>query len=181
MGYVVLNMRKLTEALIGDTLHPVGTTVEPFSGFASPKAMVFAGIFPANAAEFDKLRISIERLMLNDRSVVVQRETSVSLGQGFRLGFLGTLHLDVFKQRLLEEYHADIIQSHPNVPYRVVMEDGTIKHVHSPMDMPDHMTNVAEIQEPMIVATLIFPVEYIGPVVKLCGVCLTTLFPFYYV
>ncbi|KAL1755965.1 P-loop containing nucleoside triphosphate hydrolase protein, partial [Schizophyllum commune] len=109
VGYIACNMKESAEAHIGDTLHRVGAPVDPMPGFRPAKAMVFAGVFPIDNADFPKLEESIRRLTLTDRSIAVQRESSSALGQGCRLGFLGTLHMDVFRQRLEDEYDASVI------------------------------------------------------------------------
>ncbi|KAG6855958.1 Translation factor guf1 mitochondrial [Tephrocybe sp. NHM501043] len=134
VGYIACNMKESSEAHIGDTMHRVGVPVEPLPGFQPAKAMVsfglhpmmhfidkyqvFAGVFPVDSNDFPKLEESIKRLTLTDRSVTVQRESSSALGQGCRLGFLGTLHMDVFRQRLEDEYDANIIITAPTVPYK---------------------------------------------------------------
>lgn len=133
VGYLVLNMKNAREARVGDTFHALDAIVDPLPGFEPCKSMVFAGLYPFDSSEFEKLSDAIERLTLNDASVFVHRETSHALGilhhtksisfnppsgQGFRLGFLGMLHLDVFRQRLRQEYQADVIVTAPSVPYR---------------------------------------------------------------
>lgn len=139
-------------------------------GFKPAKAMVYAGIYPIDSNDFPKLEESIKRLTLTDRSVEVTRESSTALGQGCRLGFLGTLHMDVFRQRLEDEYDANIIITAPTVPYKVVYWDRTVT-VSNPTDFPD-VTDVAarvrEIQEPIVKASIISPQEYLGDMMDLC-------------
>jgi len=170
VGYIACNMRQSSEAHIGDTLHRVGDPVEPMPGFQPAKAMVFAGIYPVESNDFPKLEESIKRLTLTDRSVAVQRESSTALGQGYRLGFLGSLHMDVFRQRLEDEYDANIIVTAPTVPYKVVYRDRTVM-VSNPTDFPDVVdtsAHVRQVQEPIVKASIIVPEEYLGEMMDLC-------------
>ncbi|KAJ3744931.1 P-loop containing nucleoside triphosphate hydrolase protein [Lentinula detonsa] len=171
VGYIACNMKESSEAHIGDTLHRVGEPVPPMPGFKPSKAMVYAGIFPVDSSDFPKLEESIKRLTLTDRSVAFQRESSSALGQGTRLGFLGTLHMDVFRQRLEDEYDANIIITAPTVPYKIIYTDGTHKFVSNPTEFPDmseSTTKVREIQEPVVKASIIVPEEYFGDMMELC-------------
>ncbi|KAF9469277.1 translation factor GUF1, mitochondrial [Collybia nuda] len=170
VGYIACNMKESSEAHIGDTLHRVGQPVEPMPGFQPAKAMVFAGVFPVDSSDFPKLEESIKRLTLTDRSVTVQRESSSALGQGCRLGFLGTLHMDVFRQRLEDEYDANIIITAPTVPYKVIYRDREV-FVSNPTEFPetsDTASRVKEIQEPVVKASIIVPEEYFGDMMELC-------------
>ncbi|RHZ50838.1 hypothetical protein Glove_490g45 [Diversispora epigaea] len=172
VGYAILSMKVAAEAHIGDTFYHYKCPVEPLPGFEPAKPMVFAGIFPVDANEFNKLDESIKKLTLNDASVSVQKETSMALGQGWRIGFLGTLHMDVFQQRLEEEYDASVIVTQPTVPYKIVYRDGKSKFVRNPSEFPDpdEMSyNVVELQEPMVMATIILPNDYMGVIMDLCG------------
>jgi len=133
--------------------------------------MVFAGIFPVDSNDFTKLEESIKRLTLTDRSVTIQRESSTALGQGCRLGFLGTLHMDVFRQRLEDEYDASVIITAPTVPYMIVQK-GKSKIISNPTDFPEASEvsmRTAEVQEPMVNATIIVPQEYLGDMMDLCS------------
>ncbi|ESK88048.1 gtp-binding protein [Moniliophthora roreri MCA 2997] len=171
VGYIACNMKESSEAHIGDTLHHVGEPVEPMPGFKPSKAMVYAGVFPINSSDFPKMEESIKRLTLTDQSVTVQRESSTALGQGARLGFLGTLHMDVFRQRLEDEYDANIIITAPTVPYKLVYRDGKEKYVSNPTEFPDAgdpASKVKEIQEPIVKASIIVPEEYFGEMMDLC-------------
>ncbi|KAG7092701.1 Translation factor guf1 mitochondrial, variant 2 [Marasmius oreades] len=171
VGYIACNMKESSEAHIGDTLHRVGDAVEPMPGFKSSKAMVFAGVFPVNSNDFPKLEESIKRLTLTDRSVTVQGESSSALGQGSRLGFLGTLHMDVFRQRLEDEYDANIIITAPTVPYKVIYKDNKEAYISNPTEFPDASdpsSKVKEIQEPIVRASIIVPAEYFGEMMDLC-------------
>ncbi|KAF7322622.1 Translation factor GUF1, mitochondrial [Mycena chlorophos] len=170
VGYIACNMKESSEAHIGDTLHRAGVSVDPMPGFKPAKAMVYAGIFPVDSADFPKLEESIKRLVLTDRSVTLQRESSTALGQGVRLGFLGTLHMDVFRQRLEDEHDANIIVTAPTVPYKVVYRDKEV-FVSNPTEFPDAVeaaSKVKEIQEPVVRASIIMPEEYFGEMMDLC-------------
>ncbi|KAJ8079104.1 Translation factor guf1 mitochondrial [Marasmius tenuissimus] len=170
VGYIACNMKESSEAHIGDTLYRVGEPVEPMPGFKPSKAMVFAGVFPVNSNDFPKLEESIKRLTLTDRSVTVQRESSSALGQGSRLGFLGTLHMDVFRQRLEDEYDANIIITAPTVPFKVIYRDKEV-FISNPTEFPDASdpsSKVKEIQEPVVKASIIVPEEYFGEMMDLC-------------
>ncbi|KAG2173420.1 hypothetical protein INT44_008772 [Umbelopsis vinacea] len=172
VGYIICGMKSASEAHIGDTFHHLKSKVEPLPGFEAAKSMVFAGIFPVDTTDFQKLDESIKKLTLNDASVSVHKETSNALGQGWRLGFLGTLHMDVFRQRLEEEYEANVIVTQPTVPYKVVFRNGDEKIVRNPSDFPsidEVSTKVLNLQEPMVLATMIFPEEYMGQMMDLCG------------
>ncbi|KAI8376501.1 P-loop containing nucleoside triphosphate hydrolase protein [Radiomyces spectabilis] len=172
VGYVVCGMKHASEAHIGDTFYHVNQKVEVLPGFQPAQSMVFAGIFPVDTNDFRKLDENIKKLTLNDASVSVHKETSNALGQGWRLGFLGTLHMDVFRQRLENEYEANIIVTQPTVPYRVVFKDGTTRIVRNPSDFPDseeRAFKVSRLEEPMVLATMIFPEEYMGKMIELCG------------
>ncbi|KAJ7632858.1 P-loop containing nucleoside triphosphate hydrolase protein [Roridomyces roridus] len=170
VGFIACNMKESSEAHIGDTLHRPGTTVEPMPGFKPAKAMVYAGIFPVDTSDFPKLEESIKRLALTDRSVTIQRESSTALGQGCRLGFLGTLHMDVFRQRLEDEYDANIIITAPTVPYKIVYKDREV-YVSNPTEFPDASemaSKVIEVQEPVVKASIIVPEDYFGDMMDLC-------------
>lgn len=175
VGYVYFNpsMRKSNEAKIGDTYTRVGfqKQVEPLPGFEEPKPMVFVAAFPVDQSEFEHLEDSINQLLLNDRSVTVQKESSLALGAGFRLGFLGTLHCSVFEDRLRQEHGASIIITPPTVPFKVLYKTGKEAVITNPADFPDSdetRKNVAELREPYVLATLTFPDEYLGKVMELC-------------
>ncbi|KXS10010.1 translation factor GUF1-like protein, mitochondrial [Gonapodya prolifera JEL478] len=171
VGYLILGMKSSHEARVGDTFYHHGQDVDVLPGFQPAKSMLFAGVYPVDSTEFEKLSEAINRLTLNDSSVSVARETSAALGQGFRLGFLGTLHMDVFRQRLEEEYGATAILSSPVVPYKIIRKGGSEQIINNPAAFPDHSerANVDDIQEPMVRATLIFPEEYLGEMMQLCG------------
>ncbi|WVQ84435.1 GTP-binding protein LepA [Cryptococcus sp. DSM 104549] len=172
VGYIVCSMKNSEEAFIGDTVCWADKPVEPLPGFKPMKAMVYAGIFPIDSADFPKLEEAIERLTLNDRSVSIQRESSAALSQGYRLGFLGTLHMDVFRQRLEDEYDSEVIVTAPTVPYKVVYHDGREEYISNPVEFPevqDPKSRVVRVEEPMINATIFVPSEYIGAMMDLCA------------
>lgn len=168
VGYIITGMKTVKEARVGDTLYHTKQTVVPFPGFKPSKPMVFAGIYPIDNTEFDLLRDAIEKLTLNDASVTVEKKTSVALGLGFRCGFLGLLHMDVFKQRLEQEYNILAIVTAPTVLYKVKLKyTNEMMDIESPSDFPDPQ-KIEEIYEPVIDATIIAPKQYLGNILKLC-------------
>ncbi|RAK72832.1 DNA-directed RNA polymerase III core subunit RPO31 [Aspergillus fijiensis CBS 313.89] len=175
VGYIYFNpgMKRSKEAKIGDTYTKVGSEklVEPLPGFEEPKSMVFVAAYPVDADHFEHLEDSINQLMLNDRSITVQKESSEALGAGFRLGFLGTLHCSVFEDRLRQEHGASIIITPPSVPVKIVYKDGREEIISNPAKFPDDESaraKVLEFHEPYVTATLTFPDEYLGKVIELC-------------
>ncbi|KMZ73234.1 hypothetical protein ZOSMA_150G00370 [Zostera marina] len=170
VGYVVSGMRSTKEARVGDTLSHAHTLVEPLPGFKSAKHMVFSGLYPSDGSDFDALNHAIERLTCNDASVSVTKETSMALGIGFRCGFLGLLHMDVFHQRLEQEYGAQIISTIPTVPYEFEYSDGSKVRVQNPSELSSSPSKrVTECWEPSVIATIITPSEYVGAVITLCS------------
>jgi elongation factor 4 len=167
VGYVICGMKTVKEARIGDTLYHTKKPVEPFPGFKPAQPMVFAGIYPVENVEFDLLRDAIEKLTLNDASVSVEKTSSTALGLGFQCGFLGLLHMDVFKQRLEQEYGLSIIITAPSVLFKVTKTDGTKITIANPAEFPDRQ-NIESIEEPIINATIIVPKQYIGNIITLC-------------
>lgn len=167
VGYLITGMKTVKEAQVGDTIHAYKKKVEPFPGFRPAKPMVFAGIFPVDTNDFTELSDAIEKLTLNDASVTVTKTSSPALGLGFVCGFLGLLHMDVFKQRLEQEYDLSVIATAPSVLYKIDLKDGTKAQVETPSDFPDP-SKIETIYEPMINATIIVPKEYLGNMIKLC-------------
>lgn len=168
VGYLITGMKTVREARVGDTLYHSRYPVKPFPGFKPAKPVVFAGIFPVDASEFELLRDAIEKLTLNDASVTVEKKSSPALGLGFRCGFLGLLHMDVFKQRLEQEYNVTVIATAPSVLFKVKMEHtGETIDVETPSDFPDP-SQISEIYEPIITATIIVPKAYLGNIMTLC-------------
>jgi elongation factor 4 len=175
VGYIYFNpgMKKSQEALSGDTYTTVGSEhlVEPYPGFEEPKSMVFVAAFPVDQGDYSHLEDSINQIVLNDRSVTLQKESSDALGAGWRLGFLGTLHCSVFEDRLRQEHGASIIITPPTVPFKVIWKDGREEIIQNPAEFPDTDSQgqrVAELQEPYVSATITLPEEYLGKVIELC-------------
>ncbi|MCX5923101.1 MAG: translation elongation factor 4 [Candidatus Dependentiae bacterium] len=168
VGYIITGMKTAKEARIGDTVSHAKTSVTPFPGFKSAKSMVFAGIYPVDSTEFELLADAIEKLTLNDASVNVEKKTSTALGLGFRCGFLGLLHMDVFKQRLEQEYNLSIIATAPSVLYYIdLRHEGGRLSIENPADFPDP-SRIEQILEPMLNGTIIVPKQYLGNIMSLC-------------
>ncbi|KAK3740977.1 hypothetical protein RRG08_005668 [Elysia crispata] len=175
VGYAMMNMRNTDEAKIGDTFFHENKRVEPLPGFKDATPMVFAGMFPTDQSEFPQMRNAIEKLTLNDRSVQISVDNSPALGQGYRLGFLGLLHMDVFNQRLEQEFDASVIMTAPNVAYKMkIIGEKNLKQwgsesitVLNPCLMPDPAI-ITEYHEPMVDGTIITPVDYLDNITLLC-------------
>jgi GTP-binding protein LepA len=140
---------------------------EPLLGFKEIKPQVFAGLYPVESNQYDSLRTALEKLQLNDSSLQFETETSQALGFGFRCGFLGLLHMDIVQERLEREYDMDLITTAPTVVYQIVMRDGEVIEIDNPSKMPD-LSNIEEIREPIITATILVPESYVGAVITLC-------------
>ena len=167
VGYIVGSVKDVRDTRVGDTITLAkNPAVEAISGFREVKPMVFSGVFPTNSDEFEDLRSSLDKLRLNDASLTYEPETSVALGFGFRVGFLGLLHMEIVQERLDREFNLDIITTVPNVKYEVQSGDKVIS-VHNPSNMPD-AGDVDQISEPYVKAEIITPTEYIGGLMKLC-------------
>ncbi|MDP9057163.1 MAG: translation elongation factor 4, partial [Pseudomonadota bacterium] len=168
IGFITAQIKDVAQARVGDTITTVkGGAKDALPGFKEVQPVVFCGLFPTDAADFEKLRESISRLRLNDASFSFEMESSAALGFGFRCGFLGLLHLEIIQERLTREYDLDLITTAPSVVYRLLMNDGSIVELHNPSDMPDP-TRIAEMEEPWIKATIYTPDEYLGSILKLC-------------
>lgn len=167
VGYLIAGMKTVKEACIGDTFYHTKQPVKPLPGFKPAKPMVFAGIYPLDTSEFDQVRDAIEKLTLNDPSVHVEKESSIALGLGFRCGFLGLLHMDVFKQRLEQEYNVSIIVTSPTVLYKVLLTDGEEMIIENPSKFPDQV-KIEQVFEPVVKATIITPKDYLGNIMTLC-------------
>ncbi|GAB4264784.1 MAG: translation elongation factor 4 [Pararhodobacter sp.] len=162
------SIKQVRDTRVGDTITSEKKGCEtPLPGFKPAQPVVFCGLFPVDANDFDDLRDAIEKLQLNDASFSSEMETSAALGFGFRCGFLGLLHLEVIRDRLEREYDLDLITTAPSVVYKIHMRDGTIQELHNPADMPD-LSLVDHLEEPRIKATIMVPDEYLGDVLKLC-------------
>ncbi|KAG8366833.1 hypothetical protein BUALT_Bualt16G0009000 [Buddleja alternifolia] len=168
VGYVVCGMHSTQEARVGDTLYQRRSTIEPLPGFKPVKHMVFSGLYPADGTSMSELEHAIEKLTCNDSSVSVEIENSAALGRGFRCGFLGLLHMDVFHQRLEQEYGVHVHNTMPNVPYIFEFEDGNKVEMHMCTDRYKDKKRKA-IWEPMVLAKIVVPSEYVGPVITLCS------------
>ncbi|CUM66983.1 uncharacterized protein PRCAT00004670001 [Priceomyces carsonii] len=173
VGYIIPGMKDPSEAMIGDTFFQYGEHqgLTPLPGFEEPKPMVFVGAFPADGAEFKVMDDHIQNLVLNDRSVTLEKETSNALGLGWRLGFLGSLHASVFQERLEKEYGAKIILTAPTVPYKMVFNDETEKVITNPNEFPGadfRNQNITMLMEPYVKAIITTPNEYVGVVMSLC-------------
>ncbi|ALI54999.1 translation elongation factor 4 [Celeribacter marinus] len=168
IGILTASIKQVRDTKVGDTItHDKKPCAKALPGFAPSVPVVFCGLFPVDANDFDDLRNAIEKLQLNDASFSSEMETSAALGFGFRCGFLGLLHLEVIRDRLEREYDINLITTAPSVIYRIFMRDGTMKELHNPADMPD-LTFVDHIEEPRIKATIMVPDDYLGDVLKLC-------------
>jgi GTP-binding protein LepA len=168
IGYITAQIKEVADTQVGDTItdERKGIT-EPLPGFKPAQQVVFCGLFPVDAAQFEDLRSALGKLHLNDASFTYEMETSAALGFGFRCGFLGLLHLEIIQERLEREFNIDLIATAPSVIYRMHMNDGKVKELHNPADMPD-VTYIDHIEEPWIKATILVPDEYLGAVLKLC-------------
>ena len=168
VGMVVAGIKTLAEVRIGDTLTDARRrAAEPLPGFQDVKPMVFTGLYPVEAEDYENLKVALEKLQLNDASLVYEPETSAALGFGFRCGFLGFLHSEIVQERLEREYDLDLISTAPTVRYRVVKSSGEEVEIETPAALPDP-ADIDRIEEPMILATIHVPPEYLGPVLALC-------------
>lgn len=167
IGFLTASIKQVRDTRVGDTICHDKQTVEALPGFKPSQPVVFCGLFPVDAAQFEDLRDSIDKLALNDASFSYEMETSAALGFGFRCGFLGLLHLEVIRDRIEREYAIDLITTAPSVIYDIHMRDGRIEQLHNPADMPD-LTLVDHLEEPRIKATILVPDDYLGDVLKLC-------------
>ena len=168
VGYIISGIKTSKEVKVGDTItHVENPCVKAIEGFQEVKPMVFAGVYPIDAEDFENLRASLEKLQLNDASLTFQPESSVALGFGFRCGFLGLLHMEIVQERLSREFNMDVITTVPNVSYKVYDKKGKMKEVHNPAGLPD-LTLIDHIEEPYIRASIITVTDYIGPIMTLC-------------
>ncbi|MDJ0791731.1 MAG: translation elongation factor 4 [Acidimicrobiia bacterium] len=167
VGYVITGVKDIDLIRVGDTVTWADVPSEdPLSGYAEPKPMVFSGLFPTDGDDFERLREALDKLRLNDSSLVYQAETSRALGFGFRAGFLGLLHMEIVRERLEREYDLDLVATAPSVQYIAHLTDGTDRNVQSPQDLPES-GSLASIDEPYVKVMIITPSEYIGTVMEL--------------
>ena len=168
IGFINASIKEVADTRVGDTItderKPCATALP---GFRPTQPVVFCGLFPVDAADFEDLRTAVGKLRLNDASFTYEMETSAALGFGFRCGFLGLLHLEIIQERLEREFNLDLIATAPSVVYKIMVRDGTVLEMHNPVDMPD-VSRIEEIEEPWIRATIMTPDEYLGSVLKLC-------------
>ena len=168
VGYIISGIKTSTEVKVGDTItHVARPCSEAIAGFEEAKPMVFAGVYPIEAEDYEDLRASLEKLQLNDAALTFSPESSVALGFGFRCGFLGLLHMEIVQERLDREFDMDVITTVPNVSYNVYTKDGEKVEVHNPAGMPD-ITVIDRIEEPYIRASVITTSNFIGPIMTLC-------------
>jgi GTP-binding protein LepA len=167
VGYLISGIKVAKEVKVGDTITHPENPGESIKGFENVKPMVFAGIYPVDTSEFEELRASMEKLQLNDASLVWEPETSAALGFGFRCGFLGMLHLEIIQERLEREFNMTVITTVPSVQFRAHLTDGKIMDIHAPSEMPE-VTKLDKFEEPFIKAQIITKSEYIGAIIGLC-------------
>ncbi|MGW4730659.1 translation elongation factor 4 [Streptomyces shenzhenensis] len=167
VGYLITGVKDVRQSKVGDTItsQAKGAT-EALGGYKDPKPMVFSGLYPLDGSDYPDLREALDKLQLNDAALVYEPETSAALGFGFRVGFLGLLHLDVIRERLEREFGLDLIATAPNVVYRVIMEDGVEHVVTNPSEFPEG--KIDEVYEPVVRATILAPTEFIGAIMELC-------------
>jgi GTP-binding protein LepA len=168
IGFFTASIKEVADTNVGDTItDDRKPTAEPLAGFRPAQPVVFCGLFPVDASDFDDLRAAMGKLRLNDASFSFEMETSAALGFGFRCGFLGLLHLEIIQERLSREFNLDLITTAPSVVYEVVLTDGSELQLHNPADLPDPV-KIEEIREPWIKATILTPDDYLGAILKLC-------------
>ncbi|MBQ1748568.1 MAG: translation elongation factor 4 [Bacteroidales bacterium] len=168
VGYIISGIKSAVEVKVGDTITSVQNPCkEAIAGFEEVKPMVFAGVYPVETDEYDQLKVSLEKLQLNDASLVFEPESSMALGFGFRCGFLGLLHLEIVQERLYREFDMDCITTVPNVSFKVYTTDGQCLDVHNPSGLPE-VTMIDHIEEPYIRAQVISKADFFGPIMKLC-------------
>jgi len=168
IGYITAQIKDVADAAVGATITDERRpTTTPFPGFKEVQPVVFCGLFPVDAADFEDLRAAVGRLRLNDASFTYEMETSAALGFGFRCGFLGLLHLEIIQERLTREFNLDLIATAPSVVYKIALTNGDTMELHNPADLPDPV-KIESIAEPWIKATIFTPDEYLGAVIKLC-------------
>ena len=168
IGFITASIKDVADAAVGATITDERRqTAQPFPGFKAVQPVVFCGLFPVDAADFEDLRAAVGRLRLNDASFTFEMETSAALGFGFRCGFLGLLHLEIIQERLQREFNLDLIATAPSVVYKITLTSGEVIDLHNPADLPDPV-KIESIAEPWIKATIFTPDEYLGAVIKLC-------------
>jgi GTP-binding protein LepA len=167
VGYLITGVKDVRQARVGDTLTNASDPAkDPLPGYADPKPMVFSGLYPMDGDDYPELRDALDKLQLNDASLVFEPETSTALGFGFRCGFLGLLHMEIIRERLEREFDLELISTAPNVVYRVVTEAGTESIVTNPSEFPEG--KISQVFEPVVRATVLAPADYVGAIMELC-------------
>jgi GTP-binding protein LepA len=167
VGYLITGVKEIDRIKVGDTLtDAIRPATDPLPGYSEPKPMVFSGLFPTDGDDFERLREALEKLRLNDASLVYEPESSRALGFGFRCGFLGLLHMEIVRERLEREYDLDLVATAPSVAYRVTMPNGSVREIKSPQDLPDS-GNLAGVAEPYVKIMILSPTEFVGPIMEL--------------
>ncbi|MDP1561747.1 MAG: translation elongation factor 4 [Pirellulaceae bacterium] len=168
VGYLICNIKSLTEVDTGDTVSIPGDNAAPvLPGYKKPKRMVYCGLYPSDGQEFSELRDSLIKLQINDPSFDFEPESSDALGFGFRCGFLGLLHMEIIQQRLEQEANLDLVQTAPNVTYEILLRSGEVIEIHKPQDVPDQ-GEIAEFRQPIVRCNFLVPEVYVGTIMKLC-------------
>ena len=169
VGFIIAGIKELASAKVGDTVTLVNKpAAEPLAGFKEVKPQVFAGLYPVESNQFEALRTALEKLSLNDASLLFEPENSTALGFGFRCGFLGLLHMEIVQERLEREYDMDLITTAPTVVYELLLKDGSVVQIENPSRLPE-ISRVEETREPVINVNLLMPQDYVGPVMTLCN------------
>ena len=168
LGFIIANIKSIGETKVGDTLTDAKKpTADPLAGFKPSLPVVFCSLFPVDASDYEALKEALAKLQLNDASFVFTPDKSMALGQGFRCGFLGLLHMEIIQERLSREFNLDLITTAPSVAYKMHLTNGTVVELHNPADMPD-VTSIKTIEEPWVKATIMTPDEYLGGILQLC-------------
>ena len=168
VGYIIAGIKDISKVRVGDTVTTAkGGSTEPLPGFKEVKPVVFSSIYPVNSDDYEDLHTAIEKLRLNDASLIFEKDSSIALGFGFRCGFLGLLHLEVIQERLEREFDLSIVFTSPSVRYRITLSNGEKQFIDNPLEFPDP-SQIQHAEEPYIKATLITPSEYVGPIISLC-------------
>ena len=168
VGYITASIKNVRDTRVGDTITTAQNGItEPLPGFKKALPMVYSGIYPADGAKYDDLRDALEKLQLNDASLLFEPETSAALGFGFRCGFLGLLHMEIIQERLEREFNLDLITTAPSVIYKITKTDGAVLYIDNPTNYPD-VAEISESAEPMVKANIITPIDYVGGIMDLC-------------
>ena len=169
VGFIISGIKELASAKVGDTVTLAGKpAAEPLAGFKEVKPQVFAGLYPVESNQFENLRTALEKLSLNDASLLFEPENSTALGFGFRCGFLGLLHMEIVQERLEREYDMDLITTAPTVVYELLLKNGEVVQIENPSRLPE-LSRIEETREPIITVNLLMPQDYVGPVMTLCN------------